>query len=361
LVLAVSVHSQWPNNFGYGLNPAGFFGGFNGLYPGYAGFPAAGPFYGHPGRYVNYPAASLPAYDAFGNQVGGYGQVQDTPEVAQAKVAHFAAHDAARARHFTPVVAAPVAVPLVADAAVAPSTMAMETAASSLVETVATPVVETVSAPVVETAVAAPVESVADVATSIMSRKKRQIQPLANAPFGFLYGGYYPAPNNFQHSAVPYITPNVGAGAAVAPIFPMATSTQYHAQDEFGQATFGYAHPGQAATNYRDALGNQIGSYSYFNPEGKQVRVSYTADHRGFRVLSNDLPVGPVQVQDTFEVAQAKAAHFAAHAAARARLISAPPAVSTAVEAPIAAASAAAEPVAVVVASPDAATVAQTA
>ncbi|XP_046451230.1 uncharacterized protein LOC124199457 isoform X3 [Daphnia pulex] len=357
LVLVVAVQSQWPNNFGYGVHPAGFFGGFNGLYPGYAGLPA-GPFYGHPGRYVNYPAASLPAYDAFGNQVGGYGQVQDTPEVAQAKAAHFAAHAAARARLFTPVVAAPVAVPVAADAAVAP-TLAMETAASSLVETVATPVVETVSAPVVET-VAAPVESVADVATSIMSRKKRQIQPLANAPFGFPYGGYYSAPNNFQHSAVPYITPNVGAGAAVAPIFPMATSTQYHAQDEFGQTTFGYAHPGQAATNYRDALGNQIGSYSYFNPEGKQVRVSYTADHRGFRVLSNDLPVGPVQVQDTFEVAQAKAAHFAAHAAARARLISAPPAASTAVEAPIAAASAAAEP-SVVVASPDAATVAQTA
>ncbi|EFX64348.1 hypothetical protein DAPPUDRAFT_266578 [Daphnia pulex] len=349
LVLVVAVQSQWPNNFaGYGLNPAGFFGGFNGLYPGYAGFPA-GQFYGHPGRYVNYPAASLPAYDAFGNQVGGYGQVHDTPEVAQAKAAHFAAHDAARARLFTPVVAARVAAVPVADAAVTP-TLAIETAASSLVETVATPVVETVSAPV---------ESVA-VVTPIMSRKKRQIQPaLGNAPFAFPYGGYYPAAanNNFQHPAVPYITPNAGAvGAAVAPIFPMATSTQYHAQDEFGQTTFGYAHPGQAATNYRDALGNQIGSYSYFNPEGKQVRVSYTADHRGFRVLSNDLPVGPVQVQDTFEVAQAKAAHFAAHAAARARLISTPPAVSsTAVEAPVVAA---AEPAVVAIPSADATTAA---
>ncbi|XP_046452451.1 uncharacterized protein LOC124200302 isoform X3 [Daphnia pulex] len=206
LVLAVSVHSQWPNNFGYGLNPAGFFGGFNGLYPGYAGFPA-GQFYGHPGRFVNYPAASLPAYDAFGNQVGGYGQVQDTPEVAQAKAAHFAAHDAARARLFTPVVAAPVAVPLVADAAVAP-TLAIETAGSSLVKTVATPVVETVSAPVVEAYVAPPFESVA-VATPIMSRKKRQLAPFGASPFAYSFttplaynhytGGYSPFAysNNF--------------------------------------------------------------------------------------------------------------------------------------------------------------------
>ncbi len=85
--------------------------------------------------------------------------MQDTPEVAQAKAAHFAAHDAARARLFTPVVAAPVAVPLVADAAVAP-TLAIDTTGSSLVETVATPVVETVSAPVVEAYVAPPFESV---------------------------------------------------------------------------------------------------------------------------------------------------------------------------------------------------------
>jgi hypothetical protein len=205
LVLAVSVHSQWPNNFGYGVHPAGFFGGFNGLYPGYAGLPA-GPFYGHPGRYVNYPAASLPAYDAFGNQVGGYGQVQDTPEVAQAKAAHFAAHDAARARLFTPVVAAPVAVPLVADVAVAP-TMAMETPGSSLVETVATPVVETVSAPVVEAYNAPPFESVA-VASPIMSRKKRQIQlapqHVNSSPFAYNYASPFAYYNHYAGSPFAY-------------------------------------------------------------------------------------------------------------------------------------------------------------
>lgn len=74
-----------------------------------------------------------------------------------------------------------------------------------------------------------------------------------------------------------------------------------------------------------------VGSYAYINPEGKEVKVSYTADSMGFRVLSNDLPVAPVfegkapvfegkapvfdgkapePVQDTAEVAAAKAEHM---------------------------------------------------
>jgi hypothetical protein len=106
--------------------------------------------------------------------------------------------------------------------------------------------------------------------------------------------------------------------------------SQYHAQDEFGQASYGYAYPGQAASNFRDAMGNQVGSWAYFDPEGKEVRVSYVADSRGFRVLSNNLPeapmpvhssplVAPVQVSDTPEVEAAKRAHFAAVAEAKAR------------------------------------------
>lgn len=132
-------------------------------------------------------------------------------------------------------------------------------------------------------------------------------------------------------------------------------ASQYHAQDELGQARFGYAHPGQASTNYRDALGNQIGSYAYFNPEGKEVRVSYTADHRGFRVLSNDLPVAPAPVQDTPEVAMAKAAHLAAKVApiaapspvvADAPVVAPVAAVAEPVAAPVATAPVAAAPVA---------------
>ena len=102
------------------------------------------------------------------------------------------------------------------------------------------------------------------------------------------------------------------------PSLSTTTSVQWHAQDELGQASFGYAYPGQAAANYRDFAGNMVGTWAYINPNRKEVQVSYTADHRGFRVLSNDLPVAPVQVQDAPDVAKAKVEHAAAIAAAKA-------------------------------------------
>jgi len=134
--------------------------------------------------------------------------------------------------------------------------------------------------------------------------------------------------------AAPIATPIM---TRVTPVAPAVTSTQYHSQDELGQASFGYAHPGQAATNFRDAMGNQVGSYAYINPEGKQVQVSYVADSNGFRVLSNDLPVGPVAdlampiaVEDTAEVVEAKAAHFKAIEDAKNGVVAPLPEVETA-------------------------------
>jgi hypothetical protein len=139
------------------------------------------------------------------------------------------------------------------------------------------------------------------------------------------YGGYYGNYGAYPFAGVRATTAYTGipATAAVPAAYPVAygypshTATQYHAQDELGQASFGYAHPGQAASNLRDGFGNQIGSYAYINPEGKEVRVSYTADSRGFRVLSNNLPVAPAQIVDTPEVSKAKADHAAAIAAAK--------------------------------------------
>ena len=143
-------------------------------------------------------------------------------------------------------------------------------------------------------------------------------------------GGYYPFGG--AQLATTYAGPQKTTTYAGLPAaagfpyygYPSATASKYHAQDELGQVRFGYAHPGQAATNYQDAFGNQMGSYAYINPEGKEIRVSYTADRRGFRVLSNDLPVAPVanlvapvQVQDTPEVAAAKAEFAAKFAAAK--------------------------------------------
>lgn len=207
MVLVVAVQCQWLNNFGYGLNPAGYFGGYypgaNGFHTGYTGFPSAvSPFYGHPGRFVNYPAASLPSYDAFGNQVGGYGQVQDTPEVAQAKAAHFAAHAAATAHLMAPV-AVPVAAPV-------------------------TPVVETIAA--------APAESVAVAATPI-SRKKRQIQPLtpaSSSPFAysftspFVYNHYAGSPLAYNNFGTPFFGYNYGAPFGYHYATPFPYNGQYY-------------------------------------------------------------------------------------------------------------------------------------
>ena len=99
--------------------------------------------------------------------------------------------------------------------------------------------------------------------------------------------------------------------------YPAFHGSRYQAQDVFGQTSYGYAYPGQAANDFQDAFGNRVGSYAYRNPAGKEVRVSYTADAaRGFRVLSNDLPVA---VQDTPEVAAAKIEHAKALKAAPSR------------------------------------------
>jgi len=149
--------------------------------------------------------------------------------------------------------------------------------------------------------------------------------PYAAAPYhGF--AGYHGLP----YAAAPALTyaaaPALHYAAAPAVIAPAFHKTQYHAQDELGQASYGYAYPGQAQATVRDAAGNERGSYAYINPDGNEIRVDYTAGHGGFQVASNALPVAPVHaaalplpVADTPEVAQAKAAHAAAHAEAKAR------------------------------------------
>jgi hypothetical protein len=97
-----------------------------------------------------------------------------------------------------------------------------------------------------------------------------------------------------QYPSYPGFNPMLPFNLPVYQQGPINTQ-MWHAQDELGRASFGYAYPGQAAINYVDAAGNMlVGSWSYFNPNGKLVATSYVADHRGFRVQSNDLPVAPV-------------------------------------------------------------------
>ena len=69
---------------------------------------------------------------------------------------------------------------------------------------------------------------------------------------------------------------------------------QYHAQDEFGNVAYGYAHPNAAKEERRDSYGNVRGAYSYIDATGLPKHVAYVADDYGFRVTSsNALPVAP--------------------------------------------------------------------
>ncbi|KAK7076355.1 hypothetical protein SK128_015568 [Halocaridina rubra] len=116
-------------------------------------------------------------------------------------------------------------------------------------------------------------------------------------------------------SALRVEPPHVDVGS-----LPVSYVSKYHAQDELGQVSYGYSHPGQAKDETRDASGNVAGVYTYVDNNNKLTRVEYTAGQEGFQVRSNNLPV---QTNDTPEVLAAKlkfveAYNGAAYAAATA-------------------------------------------
>lgn len=112
-------------------------------------------------------------------------------------------------------------------------------------------------------------------------------------------------------------------------VIPVAF-TKFHTQDESGRASFGHVTADQSATNFRDAHGNQIGHFSYTNPEGKRVIVQYTAGFEGFQVLSNAQPEasaavsiaspGAAVVEDLPDVIKARQEHLALFEEARTRI-----------------------------------------
>ncbi|XP_065334422.1 uncharacterized protein LOC135935790 [Cloeon dipterum] len=85
-------------------------------------------------------------------------------------------------------------------------------------------------------------------------------------------------------------------------------STLFQSQDGSGNILFGYSSPQQARLEARSLDGSVRGSYSYVDPEGKTVKVRYSAGRDGFQVFDEDeaSSVLPKQVQDTPEVVAAK-------------------------------------------------------
>jgi len=194
-----------------------------------------------------------------------------------------------------PAVASYAAAPAIAAAPVAAYAAAPAIAAAPVAAYAAAPAVAQVAAPAVATYAAAPAIAAAPVAAYAAA------PAVAAAPVAATY-------------------------AAAAPIAAPASS-QFQAQDEFGNIAYGYQNINSAKQESGNAYGGVTGSYTYADEAGVHT-VNYVADGLGFRVAGDNLPVGPVDtavapvhaiapVVDTPEVVEAKAAFFQAYEAAK--------------------------------------------
>ena len=152
----------------------------------------------------------------------------------------------------------------------------------------------------------------------------------------------------------PYAAAGAYAGAPIpAPYNP---SSAFAAQDEFGNTQYGYSNLNSQKHEVGNTYTGVQGSYSYVDANGVVQTTNYIADGLGFRVQATNLPVAPVApeveplvapvhvydlpvapvheyvlpvapvydgvapapVEDTPEVAAAKAAHLALLAGAEA-------------------------------------------
>merc|ERR1719438_565931 len=145
-----------------------------------------------------------------------------------------------------------------------------------------------------------------------------------------------PAPLPFAPAPAPALAPTPFAApvqiaapaplplAAPVPVAPIVEppSSQFHAQDEFGQYSFGYQNINSAKTESTDAFGVTRGSYQYVDANGVLQTVNYISDDvNGFRVAGTNIPVAPEAVALAGPVAPARADHLAAHAEAQANSV----------------------------------------
>merc|ERR1711892_1658881 len=154
---------------------------------------------------------------------------------------------------------------------------------------------------------------------------------LAAVPAAYAAAPVAVAPAAYAAAPVAVAAAPVAYAAAAAPIAG-PVSSQFQAQDEFGNLAYGYQNINSAKQEQGNAYGGVTGSYTYADEAGVHT-VNYVADDLGFRVSGDNLPVAPVYnaalpvapvhiaapVVDTPEVAEAKAAFFAAFEAEASR------------------------------------------
>merc|ERR1712227_822509 len=217
------------------------------------------------------------------------------------------------------------------------------------------------AAPVVTYAQTAPVVQAAPVADPLEVSEAAPVAIPAAAPVAVPAAAPVAVP---VPQAAPVVVPAAAPVVAAAP-----EGSQYHAQDDFGQYSFGYSDGNSVKQEVKTADGVIRGAYSYVDSDGIVQTVNYVADALGFRVGATNLPVhhvdsepvapvaaaAPVAVEATPVVAPAPVAqayHPYASSytyAAPAPVVAAAPAVSVPVQAPqvaVAAVAPAAVPVA---------------
>merc|ERR1712236_75238 len=126
----------------------------------------------------------------------------------------------------------------------------------------------------------------------------------AQYPIGGLHTGYagYGAPLGYAgvpiHAAA-YAAPIIPAAAplaAAAPVSAETTSSQFRAEDEEGNTSYGYQNINNAAQQTGNALTGVQRSYSFRDEAGLHT-VSYVADALGYRVTGRSrrsVPVAPI-------------------------------------------------------------------
>merc|ERR1711981_573231 len=118
------------------------------------------------------------------------------------------------------------------------------------------------------------------------------------APVNYAYAPQTAYPYTYAPYAQAY-APVAAPVAAAAPVYATPAvipplSSQFHAGDEFGNSQYGYSNLNSAKHEIGNAFGQKSGSYQYVDPAGNLQTVSYVADELGFRVQDSRLPVAPV-------------------------------------------------------------------
>merc|ERR1712012_722926 len=176
-------------------------------------------------------------------------------------------------------------------------------------------------------AIAAPVATATYAAAPAVAAAPAIAAPVATANYAAAAPAIAaPVATTTYAAAAPAIAaaPVAATYAAAAPVVAAApvaapASSQYQAQDEFGNVAYGYQNINSAKQESGNALGGVTGSYTYADEAGVHT-VNYVADALGFRATGNNLPVAPVHaavapvapvhnavpVVDTPEVVEAK-------------------------------------------------------